>query len=152
MYRRWRPVVGEFAADELLYRRFRREHTHEGVILPSALQFPKKDENSGQSVNRSKLSKAEDALWTDKEKLIGLGVFEFPVSCLPREIVCPSTARCFNFWPKHVPLTKNYAHSEIWSGETPRTTSNYVLPTKIVCKELRAVIQKHSRIVIPPQL
>jgi hypothetical protein len=148
MYRRWRPVVHGFQADELLYRRHRREDALNGVILPAALAFPKKNENTGQSVNRSAYSRPEDALWGPTKRLDGMGVFEFPVSCLPEELVCPTTARQFTFWPKHVPLGNNYAHAEIWSDELPRRNAGYVLPTKLVCKELRARIQKSSRLVI----
>lgn len=148
MYRRWRPVISDFRAEERLYRRHRREDIVDGVILPSALPFPKKEENTGQSVNRSAYSRPEDALWSPTKRLDGMGVFEFPVSCLPLELTCPNTARCFTFWPKHVPLGKNYSHSEVWSDELPRRNTGYVLPTKLVCKELRATIQKNSRIVI----
>jgi hypothetical protein len=148
MYRRWRPVVSRFRADELLYRRHRREDIVNGTILPAALPFPKKNENTGQSVNRSAFSKPEDALWGPAKRLDGMGVFEFPVSCLPGDLSCPATARQFTFWPKHVPLGNNYAHSEIWSDELPRRNAEYVLPTKLVCKELRARIQQNSRVVI----
>jgi len=152
MYRRWRRVIPEFEADELLYRRYRRDDTSNGVILDSALKFPKKNENTGQSVNRGRFSRPTDALWNDQTFLDGMGVFQFPVSCVLREATCPSTARRFRFWPKHVPLTKNYAHSEIWSEEIPPTSPGYALPTKLVCKELRATIQKYSRVVIEAQL
>ena len=148
MYRRWRPVVSGFRADELLYRRHRREDTLNGIILPGALAFPEKDENTGQSVNRSAYSRPEDALWITTKRLDGMGVFSFPVSCLPEELICPSTARRFTFWPKHVPLRNNYAHSEIWSDDLPRRNAEYVLPTKLVRKELRARIQQNSRVVI----
>jgi hypothetical protein len=50
--------------------------------------------------------------------------------------------------PKHVPLKKNYAHSEIWSDELPRGNEGYVAPTKLVWKEVRATIQKNSQITI----
>lgn len=152
MYRRWRPVVSGFQADEFLYRRHRREDAPNGIILPAALAFPKKNENTGQSVNRSGYSKPEDALWGPTKKLNGMGVFEFPVSCIPGELVCPTTTRRFAFKPKHVPLGNNYAHSEIWSDELPGTSADYALPTKLVCKELRAIIQKNSRIVIQAEL
>jgi hypothetical protein len=152
MYRRGRRVVTAFQPDEQLYRRFRRNDAMDGVILPSALQFPNKDDNTGQSANRSLFSLPEDALWTDNEKLDGWGVFRFPASCLPEEAVCSQTQRRFTFFPRHVPLRKNYAHSEVWCDELPRTNSAYVLPTKIVKKEFRARIQKYSQIVIPAEV
>jgi hypothetical protein len=152
MYRWWRAEVPEFQAEELLYRRYRRDDVSHGVIQDSALKFPKKDENTGQSVNRSKFSKPKDALWSKTERLDGLGVFQFPVSCLPREAICPVTGESFTFWPKHVPLENNYGHSEVWSDRLPRANAGYVVPTKLVRKELRATIQKNSQIVIPAQL
>lgn len=148
MYRRWRPVVILFKQDETLYRRHRRMDVANGVILPSALPSPRPTETSGPSVNRSQFSRAEDTLWTHTERLDGLGVFEFPVSCLPREVVCGSTAKRFFFMPKHVPLTKNYAHAEIWCDHAPRPDGKFVAPTKLVWKEVRATIQKNSRIVL----
>ncbi len=152
MYRRWRAAIPKFQTEELLYRRYRRQDAFNGIILDSALQFPKKHENTGQSVNRSRFSRAKDALWNDKERLDGLGVFQFPVSCLPREAICPTTGGRFTFWPKHVPLRNNYAHSEVWSDQLPRRNVGYVLPTKLVRKELRATIQKNSQIVIEAEL
>jgi hypothetical protein len=143
--------VQDFAGHESLYRRFRRADAQNGIILPSALKFPNKGENSGQSVNRSLFSRPVDALWTEKERLSGWGVFEFPVAALPNALVCASTARNFTFFPKHVPLQRNYAHSEIWCDELPRKNAEYVHPTSLVKKELRARIQKESRIAIHPE-
>src|SRR5437588_8766789 len=71
MYRRGRAVVSTFRADELLYRRHRRNQTLNGQILPSALQFPSKGDNTGHSVNRSLFSQPKDVLWTDTKRLDG---------------------------------------------------------------------------------
>jgi hypothetical protein len=116
--------------------------------LPSALQFPKKGQNTGHSVNRSLFSRPEDALWNEEERLKGLGVFAFPASTVQDEATCSDTGRRFAFFPKHVPLKRNYAHSEVWCDHIPRQNAEYVLPTRLVQKELRAKIQKNSRIVI----
>ena len=151
LYRRWRPVVSEFQATEDLYRRYRRVDICEGRIMPSALQFPKKAENTGPSVNRSSFSRPEDTLWNETGRQNGLGVFAFSVSTLPDELTCPDTRRRFTFFAKHVPLIKNYAHSEVWCDHVPRRDEGYVLPTRLVQKELRAKIQKNSRIVIPAE-
>lgn len=148
MYRRARPVVSTFEVSEQLYRRYRRNEAMDGVILPSALQFPNKGENSGQSVNRGLYSQPQDALWTETERLDGWGVFQFPVSCLPQEAICSETQRRFAFFPKHVPLRRNYAHAEVWCDEFPRKNEAYVVPTKLVKKEFRARIQKYSQIVV----
>ena len=49
---------------------------------------------------------------------------------------------------KHVPLVRNYAHSEIWCDHVPEPDGPFVPPTKLVWKEVRAMIQKNSQIVI----
>ncbi len=152
MYRRGRPVVNHFRVNEQLYRRHRRRDIQDGVFVGAVLQFPKNGDNTGQSVNRSAFSRPEDALWTDNGRLHGWGVFQFPVSCLPEKSVCAATGRQFTFFPKHVPLKNNFAHSEIWCDQLPRKNAEYVLPTRFVRKELRARIQKHSRIVIEAEL
>lgn len=152
LYRRGRPTISSFAGDEPLYRRYRRCDSQNGVILPSALNFPNKGENTGQSVNRGQFSQPADALWTETDRLSGWGVFQFPVAALPAELICPNTARNFTFFAKHVPLKRNYAHSEIWCDEFPRRNAGYIHPTKLVKKELRARIQKQSRIAIQAEL
>jgi hypothetical protein len=151
MYRRGRPVVSTFQADEQLYRRHRRADTLNGLILPSALQFPKKADDA-HSVNRSSFGRPEDTLWNNTERLNGLGVFQFPASCLLKEAKCSDTGRRFTFFPKHVPLYNNYAHAEVWCDELPRRNAEYVLPTKLVWKELRATIQKNCHITIDADL
>jgi hypothetical protein len=155
MYRRGRSVVEYFQPDEHVYRRyFKRDYDFaRGVLLPSALRFPKKDDlTAGSSVNRSSLSRAHDALWTDKKKLPTAGVYQFPLSCLPIEETCLQTARRFTFFPKHVPLWNNYAHTEIWCDSLPRANAAYVLPTEEVKKVVRAMIQKHHGIAIQAEL
>jgi hypothetical protein len=152
MYRRWRPAIADFASDELLYRRHRRSDVANGVILPSALPSPRPNETSGPSVNRSLFSKPEDTLWTSRERLDGLGVFEFPTGCLPQQIVCANSHRTFLFCPKHVPLKNNYAHTEIWCNEPAAGNINYTAPTRLAWKEVRATIQKNSQIVIAAAL
>jgi hypothetical protein len=149
MYRRDRPAVEEFRPTEQLYRRYRREELVNGMIVAAALKFPQPGAASGQSVNRSRFSRAKDALWFPDEdtRYDGWGVFQFPVACLPAELVCNDTHRQFTFFPKHVPLTKNYAHSEVWCDTLPRSNSEYVRPTSLVRKELRAIISQNIKVV-----
>jgi hypothetical protein len=151
MYRRGRPVDEYFKPNEHVYRRYFKNDYDlvRGVLLPSALRFPKKDDlTTGSSVNRSSLSRAEDALWTNKQRLPDAGVYQFPLACLPAEEECPKTGRRFTFFPKHVPLWNNYAHTEIWCDSLPRANAAYVLPTEEVKKVVRAMIQKNHRIAI----
>jgi len=151
MYRRWRAVKDSFGTNEQLYRRFRRTDLVNGELVPSALKFPKKGEATGQSVNRSAFSKPEDALWDEEKRYDGWGVFQFPVACLPSELTCPDTGRRFTFFPKHVPVRKNYAHSEIWCDRLPRAHAGYVVPTSLVKLELRALISQNIQVVLTAQ-
>jgi len=152
MYGRARPVVNEFATGELLYRRHRREDFQNGYILPSALSFPKEGSDSGPSVNRSLFSRPEHTLWDNRKKLVGLGVYEFPVSRIPETLRCPNTQREFTFFAKHVPLWNNYAHTELWCDSLPKKNSGFVEPTKEVKKQFRAAIQKYAQPVIPAEI
>ena len=152
LYRRGRSVVNSFQTEERLYRRFRRADLQNGVLLPSALKFPNKGEDNGQSVNRSAFSRPEDVKWESKGRIAGAGVYGFPVSCLPALIECPDTHRRFTFSAKHVPLWNNYAHTEIWCDSVPTTGPTYVVPTRVVRKELRAQIQKCHRVFIEAEV
>lgn len=152
MYQIRRSVVDVFQPGELLYRRYRRGDVKNGMLLPSALGFPKKGNNTGPSVTRSSFSRPEDARWSDKRRIVGAGVYQFPISCLPARSRCSDTAREFTFFPKHVPLWNNYAHSEVWCDSFPRRNAGYVLPTELVKKELRAQIQKSHRIAIQAEM
>ena len=150
MARRGRPVVEHFAPDEVLYRRFAKGQFANGLLVPAAFKFPEKDQNTGQSVNRGLFSQAEDALWQGGVPS-DLGVLQFPVSCLPGNLECPDTHRHFRFFPKHVPLEDNYAHSEIWCDDIPAGDGHYVVPTKLVKKALKTIIAQNSRVSIEPR-
>ena len=151
MYGRGRPVVDQFDRNEQLFRRFRKEHLINGMVAAAALHFPKTEEQSGQSVNRSRFGRPQDALWHEEDdtRYEGWGVFQFPVSCLPAELICSDTKRCYTFFPKHRPLPKNYAHSEVWCDRLPRSNSHYEKPTSLVRKELRAIISQNVTVVCP---
>ena len=142
-------MVDAFRASELLYRRFRRAQIVKGEVVAASLQFPTTGSNTGQSVNRSEFSKAKDALWYDdtEERYEGWGVFQFPVSCLPSAETCPDTTRVYRFFSKHVPLDKNYAHSEVWCDTIPATNIAYVRPSAKVRKQLRTIISQELKIV-----
>ena len=154
MFMRGRPAMDTFEPDESLYRRFRQADIVNGQIVAASLQFPKTGEDTGQSFNRSTFSQAEDVLWHDnsEERYEGWGFLEFPVSCLPAEEICPNTHNRYTFFPKHVPLEKNYAHSEVWCDTLPRSNDRYVRPSASVRKALRAIISQEIRIVRPAEL
>jgi hypothetical protein len=122
MYRRDRPVVPVFDPNEQLYLRYRREHWVDGQLLPAGLRFPK------TSVNRSRFSEPEDALFSEVGKYNGLGVVRFGVSEIPPRIAQPQ-GPAYVFFVAHAPLEENYSHSEIWSDHQPRT-GEYKEPSK----------------------
>jgi hypothetical protein len=148
MYRRGRPVDQYFKPNEHVYRRYFQRDFANGALLPSALRFPKKDETTGPSVNRSSFGPARDAMWSDKKRIAGAGVFQFPLLSLPTDLECPETKRRFVFFAKHVPLWNNYSHTEIWCDSVPRKNAGYVIPTEVVKKLVRATIQKEHQIAI----
>jgi hypothetical protein len=150
MYRWSRRVVNQFAGDEQLFRRYRRSDLVNGQIVSAALRFPKTAENTGPSVNRSRFGRPEDALWDESRRYNGWGVFAFPVSCLPEELRA-SDYSCTVF-PKHIPLPKNYAHTEIWSDLLPDRTATYVCPPPNIRKELRAIISQNAHVIIGAQI
>jgi len=93
-----------------------------------------------------------DVLWNESGVRSDLGVFDFPITCLPDQLECAQTGRRFLFWVKHVPLIANYAHSEIWCAEPLVSSAVSVVPTKLVKKELRARIAMHSNIRVEPRI
>lgn len=151
MFRRGRPVVSLFRPDEQLYRRFAHRDTVNGELTPACLQFPKKNAQTGHSVNRSAFSKPEDVLWVGIERLEGAGIFQFAVRSIPDELSCAQTNNRYAFFPQHVPLDDNYAHTEIWCDHIPRQNAGYVLPNSLVKKEFRARLLKSAQIVRRPE-
>ena len=149
MYRNGRPIVDDFLPAERLYRRFKRNELVNGTLVAAALSFPNTGEDTGQSVNRSRFSRPQDVLWKDEEetRYEGCGVVRFSVSCLPEELICSQTKLRYTFFPRHRPLQRNYAHSEIWCDTLPPSNSRYVKPTSLVRKELRAIICQNITVV-----
>ena len=137
LYARGRPPIDVFGSTEVLYRRFQQGELVKGQIVSASLQFPKTGTTSGQSVNRSAFSEPLDVLWKAdlEERYEGWGVFQFPVSSLPAEMICRNSSQQYAFFLKHVPLEKMYPHSEIWCDHVPRSDGGYVHPTQTVKKE-----------------
>jgi len=59
MYRRGRPEDQHFEPEELLFRRYLREHWLEGHFSGVGFRFPK------QSVDRGKYSEPEDVIFSE---------------------------------------------------------------------------------------
>jgi hypothetical protein len=129
MYQRDRPVLPEFHENEALYLRYSRQSFIDGQLGVAAIRFPK------SSVNRASLSEPEDALFSEDGEYNGLGVVEFRASCIPDRIQ-QANGPTYVFFMKHVPLSDNYSHSEIWSDHEP-TAGMYKVPSKTVKLEFR---------------
>lgn len=131
-----------FDGNELLYRRFIKEHFQEARLLPAAFAFPR------QSFNRGKYSAPEDVLHpdcADGRKLEGWGVLECLVANLPTPLVGADN-RIFNFSAVHQPQECCYAHTEIWCvTETGKPAEN---PSKKVRETFRVRLAERMRVRI----
>ena len=140
MYRRGRAEDSEFRPEELLFRRYMKEHWVEGQFTPAGFKFPK------QSVNREKYSEPEDVLFAEEASFEGWGVLQFSVSDIPPRLFA-NEVLAFIFFPKHVPEEDNYAHSEIWCDQEERT-GEYVEPSKKFKKLFRSKLSQRVSIRI----
>jgi hypothetical protein len=129
MVRGDRPVIQDFDGAESLYLRYFKDHFIDGRISPAAIRFPK------QSLNRGLLSEPEDCLFSENGIYNGLGVVDFQVADVPVR-VSQAQGPTYVFFLKHVPLSDNYAHSEIWSDQE-QGDGEYREPSKTVKLEFR---------------
>ena len=129
MYQRDRQVLPDFEGGESLYLRYGCQDFLDGQLLSSAIRFPK------TSVNRGSLSEPEDVLFDENGMYKGLGVVEFKVSDLPPR-VAQDQGPAYSFFMKHVPVSNNYSHSEIWSDQESMT-GQYKEPSKTVKTKFR---------------
>jgi hypothetical protein len=109
-----KSAVRDFAGDELLYRRYSREHFVNGKLLPAAFRFA---ETSGPSFNRSAFSKPEDVLHPDccgGQRLLHYGILQCAVSDLPSPLIAEAEGTPYFFSPRHKPEPTCYAHTEVW--------------------------------------
>jgi hypothetical protein len=138
MRRSGRPEDQDFGPDELLYRRYLQSHWVAGHFSDLGFRFSRE---SGQSVNRQRYSEPEDVLFLEGGAFDDdWGVLEFAVRDIPPRL--PEQGfPAYIFFPKHVPLELNFAHSEVWC-DLERRTGNYVEPPKTVKKLLRAKLSQ----------
>jgi len=150
MRRRRRAIDPAFAAEELLYMRWRNCHLTRGHLDISVIGFP------DQSVNREKYSKPGDVLIAEpgnkaSGKWIYYGVLSFSVDSVPRclqegdRVVCELSV-------EHDPVEHNYAHSEIRAyiaGKRVTKENRERIPKK-VRKEYRLAIMNNMEIVSRP--
>ena len=96
----------DFAADEILFRRFRPEDFEKGEVPPEAFELP------DMSVNREKYGPADWLLL--EEAFRAWGVAGFRVRDIPHdEALLHLGVIAYVLRPEHVPLKFNYPHSEI---------------------------------------
>jgi hypothetical protein len=130
-----RPEDQAFGPDELLYRRYLQEHWVNGQFTGLGFRFPR------QSVNRQRYSEPEDVLFLEDGTFDDeWGVLEFAVRDIPPRLPEQGFPG-FVFFPKHVPLEMNFAHSELWCDHEQRT-GGYVEPGTTVKKFLRAKLSQ----------
>lgn len=97
----------EFHEMERLFRRFPPTCFDGGEISIAAVELP------DMSVIREKFGKPEWLLLD--EEFQGWGVLFFLVRDIPpNEEILQAGFMSFSLEPKHVPLKKNYPHSEVW--------------------------------------
>ena len=143
--------VDHFENEELLYRRYLSEHFTDGKILPASFRFPK------QSFNRSLFSKPEDVLHVHCCNGIVLapegewGVLECQVSAIPSP-VSATDGRNYAFFPRHVPETTCYAHSELWCRKELSDINEYDNPPSSVKETFRIKLARVMSVRIPAAL
>lgn len=104
-----KPKVPYFPNDELLYYRFHFDHWEDGGVAAEAFRPP------DMSVNRGSLGPPEWTILTEDDEYVLWGIASFPVEQIPTgEGMEHLGTFVFTFRPEHVPLRKNYPHSEIW--------------------------------------
>jgi len=138
MRRNGRPEDQAFQATEKLFRRYTRAHYMNGQFSNTGFAF-----DSPQSVNREKYSEITDVLFSETEEFANWGVLSFMVKDLPSSF--PSDDPRYTFFPMHVPMEDNFAHSEVWCDNVP-PTGVYLKPSKSVRKLFRTLLSQ--RIVV----
>ena len=133
-----RPEDQVFSGSELLYRRYLSEHVVDGKIVDACFPFP------SLSVNRSKYSEPQDVLFSEDGSYDVFGVLEFRVEPILVPVPDDSGTRFF-FFPWHVPLERNYSHSEVWC-ERGEARGQKATPSRTARKKIRAIICQHASV------
>lgn len=125
----------------MLFMRYKRDYFVDGQLVHFGIRMP------ATSVNRGRFSEPEDVLFSEDGKYNGLGVVEFPVSDVPKQI-SQANGPTYVFFMEHVPLETtteiNYAHSEICSAHQ-NAPDRFREPSKTVEREFKARLCKRIR-------
>ena len=136
MHRDGQAAIDVFDLDEVLYRRYSKDHIVEGHVVPQTVNFPK------PSFTRSRFSRPEDVLHIDccdgKQQPLGLGVLEARVADLSKSEES-GDKRLFTMYPKHVPNETCYAHSELWCATSELADAK---PSPSVKEKLRIIVSR----------
>ena len=136
MHRDGQSAIDAFDADELLYRRYSKDHIVNGQVVPQTVGFPK------PSFNRSRFSGPEDVLHIEccggKQLPPGWGVLEARAVDL-RLSAESGDHRLFTTYPKHVPKQTCYAHSELWCATSD---SKDTKPSQSAKEKLRIIVSR----------
>ena len=146
MYRNSRALDNDFAADELLYRRFSKNEVAEGRLLPSAIDFP------DWSINRQKYSEPGDVRFPAgcEEIYFCCGVVGFKVSDIPTSLTIETTPAVFTFDVQHRPEDDNYSHSEVWTYKDGYHSSDKKFKKKIntmLKKKFRQILSDRTYVI-----
>jgi len=140
MRRRGRAEDQSFEASEKLFRRYTRAHYVNGQFSNTGFAF-----NSPQSVNRQKYGEPTDTLFSETDEFAEWGVLSFKTEDLPA-LFPPDDPR-YSFFPRHVPMEDNYAHSEVWCDSVPASV-RYVKPNSGTRKFFRTVLSQRVLVEI----
>jgi len=146
MKRNGRPKDQCFLPFHRLYHRCEDEDLDGDRLLAARIKF------KNTSVNWSKYSKPWDVIFDNPQH----GIVQFLVCQLPKELPkeqpTGGAAKLHSFSPGHVPLDKNYAHSEIWTyKDNERLVDVKDLP-KIVKKEFRSTLSDAAVVLRRPSV
>lgn len=140
MRRNGRADDQTFGAPERLFRRYTRLHYINGQFSNTGFSF-----DSPPSVTREKYSEAQDVIFSEADEFANWGVLSFRVADLPTSF--PPENPLIRFFPRHVPMEDNFAHSEVWSDAIP-ATGGYVKPSKQTRKLFRALLSQRCVVEI----
>jgi len=141
LLRNGRPVVPEFAPDELLFMRVTPDKIHADEVDVTAVRFP------DFSVNRGKFSEPGDVLLPNH---FGMGVCQFEVRDVPPGPYVPvGSKRNYTFKVVHVPNEDNYSHSEVRAHKDGIHKRKLDVP-KTTKKWFRDQLRQKMRVVIRP--
>lgn len=138
MMRNGREEDTVFEPTEKLFRRYNREHFIDGKFSNMGFSF-----KSPPSVNREKYGEASDVIFSETDKFAKWGVLSFQAQYV--SVALPPDRPEYTFFPKHVPLEINYAHSEVYCV-AGSAMGAYVEPRSAVRKLFRATLSQ--RVVI----